>query len=285
MSPNAKSALRRAGVIGWPIGHSRSPLIHGHWLDLHGIAGSYDRYGVPPDRIEAFLAEMEADGLVGANVTIPHKEAAFRACRHVDDVAAALEAANTLWLEDGVLHGANTDAYGFLANLDHSTPGWDDTPQAAIVLGAGGAARAIVWALMDRGFNPVRIVNRTIEKAFSLAAHFGSKTSAHAWRDLPGLMADASVLVNTTSLGMEGHPPLAIDLTGLPERALVTDIVYVPLETNLLAAARVRGHRTVDGLGMLLHQAVPGFARWFGVTPEVTPRLRQIILDDLSEAK
>ncbi len=285
MTTDAKTGFRRVGVIGWPIGHSRSPLIHGFWLDKYRIEGAYDRYGVPPEQIAAFLDQFNDHGLVGANVTIPHKQAAFRASHEVDDVAAALAAVNTLWLDDGRLIGANTDAYGFLANLDDETPGWDADPGPAVVLGAGGASRAIVWALLNRGFDPVRIVNRTLDRAFQLADRFGSKTSAHEWRDLVGLLPRARILVNATSLGMTGHPPLSVDLGGMRDDALVTDTIYVPLQTDLLAAARRRGIRTVDGLGMLLHQAVPGFARWFGVTPQVTPEIRQVILDNLSEAK
>lgn len=284
MTDDVKSGFRRAGVIGWPIGHSRSPLIHGFWLDAYRIDGAYDRYGVPPERIDGFLATLADHGLIGANVTIPHKEAAFRASADVDDAAAALRAVNTLWLEDGRLIGANTDAYGFLANLDQNAPGWDRNPGPAIVLGAGGAARAIVWALLDRGFAPVLIVNRTHERACRLADYFGSKTVARAWRDLAASLAGARLLVNTTSLGMTGYPPLQIDLGALPGDALVSDIIYAPLKTGLIAEAEARGLPTVDGLGMLLHQAVPGFARWFGVRPEVTAELRHMIVEDLTGA-
>ncbi|PLX38191.1 MAG: shikimate dehydrogenase [Hyphomicrobiales bacterium] len=278
------SDFQRAGVIGWPVAHSRSPMIHGYWLKQYGIAGSYDRYPVEADRIDAFLADLAGAGLVGANVTIPHKEAAFRAAAEVDPVAAALGAVNTLWLEDGKLCGANTDAYGFLANLDAEAPGWDEVPGPAVVLGAGGAARAIVWALKERGFAPVHVVNRTVSRAAELVAAFGSPLEAHGWDALGTLLGDAVLVVNTTSLGMAGNPPLEIDLSHLPDTALVTDIVYVPLETPLLAAAKARGLGTVDGLGMLLHQAVPGFERWFGVRPDVTPALRQLVVDDLEVA-
>jgi len=281
---NPKMDFRRAGVVGWPIGHSRSPIIHGYWIARHGINGAYDRYGVPPEQIAAFFGRFEDHGLVGCNVTIPHKEAAFHACAEVDEVAAALKVVNTIWLEDGRLMGANTDAHGFLANLDQQAPGWDRDPGPALVLGAGGAARAVIWALLSRGFAPVHIVNRTVEKAENLKAFFGTETKAHGWHEIAGLLADARVVVNTTSLGMTGNPPLDIDLSALPETALVTDIVYVPLETGLLAAARARGLATVDGLGMLLHQAVPGFEKWFGVRPVVTEDLRQAVLNDLAGA-
>ena len=270
----------RAFIVGWPIGQSRSPLIHGHWLKLHGLPGSYERIAVPPEEIEGFLERLPAAGFVGGNVTVPHKEVAFRIASEKDDVALAIGAVNTLWIDGGQLCATNTDGPGFLANLDDRAPGWDANPGVAVVLGAGGAARAVVWGLMRRGF-AVRIVNRTLARAEDLAARFGRGSSAHGFDDLPRLLAEADVLVNTTSLGMAGKDDLTLDLTPLRPDALVTDIVYVPLITPLLAAAAARGHRTVDGLGMLLHQAGGGFERWFGLRPTVTEALRALVLADI----
>ncbi|ODN72131.1 shikimate dehydrogenase [Methylobrevis pamukkalensis] len=274
----------RAGVVGWPVAHSRSPLIHGHWLARHGIDGRYDRIPVAPDAIGTFLAGLKASGLRGANVTIPHKEAAFLAAEVADPVASFLRAANTLWLEDGRLHAANTDVHGFLANLDDRAPGWDAAGGAALVLGAGGAARAIVYGLARRGFAPIRLVNRTRDRAEAIAGLFPGKVTVHGWDEVSQLVGEARLVVNTTSLGMKGEPPLDIDFSGARADLLVTDAVYVPLDTPLILAARAQGLATVDGLGMLLHQAVPGFERWFGVRPEVTPELREMILADLGAA-
>src|SRR5690606_36492519 len=209
------------------------------------------------------------------------KEVAFAAVDHADAVATALGAVNTIWLEDGRRLGSNTDAEGFVANLDQREPGFDAHPGAAIVLGAGGAARAVIWALKVRGFAPIHVVNRTRDLAEALADRFGADIRPAAWDELPRLLPEATILVNTTSLGMEGQPPLEIDLVPAQDGLFVTDIVYIPLETPLLKAARLRGLRTVDGLGMLLHQAVPGFERWFGVRPIVTPELRRLILADM----
>ncbi|WP_029351744.1 shikimate dehydrogenase [Bosea sp. 117] len=271
----------RACVIGHPISHSRSPLIHGHWLAEHGIDGSYGREDVPPEAIEGFLANFAASGYVGCNVTVPHKEAAFRAAE-CDEVAGALGAANTLWLEGGRLMASNTDVYGFLANLDAGEPEWARALGEAVVLGAGGAARGIVHGLLSRGVDRVAVVNRSFDRAEALRARFGPKVVPVQWRDLPGRLAGARLLVNTTSLGMKGQPPLDLDLSPLSPDAVVTDIVYVPLETPLLRAAKARGLATIDGLGMLLHQAVPGFERWFGVRPRVTPELRALVIADLA---
>ena len=270
----------RAFIVGWPVAQSRSPLIHGHWLKLHGLRGSYERIAVPPEEIESFLRDLPGSGLVGGNVTVPHKEVAFRIASEKDEVALATGAVNTLWIADGKLCATNTDAPGFLANLDDRARGWDANPGVAVVLGAGGGARAVVWGLLSRGF-AVRVVNRTVARAEDLAARFGPRVSAHGFDDLPKLLADAALLVNTTSLGMAGKGDLDIDLAPLPADALVTDIVYVPLVTPLLATAEARGLRTVDGLGMLLHQAGGGFERWFGVRPTVTEDLRALILADI----
>ncbi|OCC06077.1 shikimate dehydrogenase [Labrys sp. WJW] len=276
--------MKRAFVVGYPISHSRSPLIHGFWLKELGIQGSYERIAVEPTAFETFVATLVEQGFAGGNVTVPHKEAAFRLASVDDPVARDLEAVNTLWYEDGVLKGMNTDVAGFLANLDQEAPGWSDGMKQAVVLGAGGASRAILYGLLQRGAEQILLVNRTLERAEALARHFGSKVTALAWDQAETALAGADLLVNTTSLGMKGQPPLDLDLSRLPKSALVTDIVYVPLETPLLAAARQARLATVDGLGMLLHQAVPGFERWFGARPEVTPQLRALVLADI-EAK
>lgn len=277
------SPAPRAFVVGWPISQSRSPLIHGHWLRQLGLDGSYQRIAVPPEQIETFLRELPRSGFVGGNVTVPHKEVAFRIATEKDAVALATGAVNTLWITAGKLCATNTDVPGFLANLDDRAAGWDANPDVAVVLGAGGAARAVVWGLICRGYT-VRVVNRTLERAEDLARRFAAATTAHGFDELPHLLADASLLVNTTSLGMSGKGDLAIDLSPLPARALVTDVVYVPLETPLLAAARARGLATVDGLGMLLHQAVAGFEHWFGARPSVDEDLRALVLADIGRS-
>lgn len=273
---------RRAAITGFPVAHSRSPLVHGHWLAEHGIDGSYEKVAVSPDTAPAFYRDFRESGLVGCNVTVPNKEAAAAACDELDEAARAMGAANTLWLDDtGRLIGANTDGPGFLGNLDQSLPGWDRGLSHAVVLGAGGAARAVIWALLSRGVKTVAIVNRTYQKAEELQGRFGPDSVAHHWGELDDLLGKTGLLVNTTSLGMSGQPPLDTDLQSLPASAIVADLVYVPLETPLLARARARGNPVVDGLGMLLHQAVPGFERWFGVRPSVTDELRALVLADL----
>jgi shikimate dehydrogenase len=274
---------RRACVIGHPVAHSRSPLIHRHWLKTYRIDGDYLREDVPPEKFQDFIANLAARGYVGANVTVPNKEAAFRALARTEPVAAALGAANTIWLEQGSLAGTNTDVYGFLAHIDEVLRGWDVEAEQAVVLGAGGAARAIVYALLQRDFRRVIVVNRTLERARSVCAEFGARTIAASFAELPEWLQDADILVNTTTLGMTGQPPLEIDLAPMQKGAIVYDIVYAPLETPLLAAARARGLRVVDGLGMLLHQAVPGFEKWFGVRPVVTSELRELVLMDLGQ--
>jgi shikimate dehydrogenase len=273
-----------ACVIGWPVKHSRSPVIHRYWLSELGLPGDYVIQPVEPERIERFLAEFAASGYVGANVTVPHKEAAFAAVDEMDAGARAIRAVNTLWLEGGRLIGSNTDGFGFLANLDQAAPGWAKPGEAAIVLGAGGAARAVIWALAERGLAPIHVVNRTLSRAEALAARFGPSVRPAGWEALPRLLPEATVLVNTTTLGMAGQPPLVVDLAAMKGNALVTDIVYLPLETPLLAMAKRAGLKTVDGLGMLLHQAVPGFERWFGKRPAVTPELRAAVLATMDGA-
>ena len=271
----------RAFVIGHPIAHSRSPLLHGHWLATLGIAGSYERIDVAPEALDGFLSGMKHAGFAGGNITVPHKQAALAHIRHVDAAARAIGAVNTVWLENGALAGGNTDAEGFAANLADHAPDWRGRTEIALVLGAGGAARAVVYAWTQRGIK-VLAVNRTLAHAQKLAADFGPLVVAHGWEALPLLLARADLLVNTTTLGMAGKPPLEIDLSKLKRSALVCDIVYVPLQTRLLADALALGHGTIDGLGMLLHQAVPGFARWFGVRPTVTPGLRALLEADIA---
>jgi len=267
----------RAGVAGWPVTHSRSPTIHRYWLKEFGLPGSYERFAVRPGEFGAFANEIGQDGLVGANVTAPHKEAAYRFCDQRTPVAEALGAVNTLWRQDGLLWGDNTDVAGFLANVDESAPSWAARAKLAVVVGAGGAARAVVYALKSRGFERILVVNRTQSRAEALAAHFGVPAEAAPWAGLGAELKTADLLVNTSSLGMAGQPSLAVDLSPLPDRAVVADIVYVPLRTPLIEAASARGLRAVDGLGMLLHQAAPGFARWFGAQPTVTPALRALV--------
>ena len=263
-----------ACVIGWPVKHSRSPVIHRYWLSELGLDGDYVIQPVEPQRIAGFFAGFQSSGFVGCNVTVPHKEAAFAAVARREPAAEETGALNTIWIEDGRLVGTNTDPEGFLANLDEEAPGWDGTAGPAVVLGAGGAARAIVWALVRRGFAPVTVVNRTRERAAALAGRFGAPVAAAGWDSLPRLLGEARVLVNTTTLGMHGQPALAIDVARLPPDAVVSDLVYVPMETPLMTAAAACGLRAVGGLGMLLHQAVPGFAQWFGRRPAVTAELR-----------
>ena len=267
-----------ACVVGWPVKHSRSPVIHRFWLKELGIDGDYVLNPVEPDGIGAFFAGLADSGFVGCNVTVPHKEAAFAAVTRRETAAEETGALNTVWLDGRTLVGTNTDPAGFLANLDADAPGWDAKGGPGVVLGAGGAARAIVWALLSRGIAPVHVVNRTPQRAKAIAARLGRYVHPAVRADLPGLLPSAAVLVNTTTLGMHGQPPLSLDVSLLPPNSVVNDLVYVPLETPLVTTARAAGHRAVGGLGMLLHQAVPGFEHWFGQRPEVTPALRAAVL-------
>ena len=275
--------MKRACVIGFPVAHSRSPLIHGYWLREHKIDGDYIRHEVKPEEVDQFLKNFSKQNFVGCNVTLPHKEAAASNVSHATPVVRALGVANTLWLQDGKLHGDNTDVAGFLAHLDDSIPGWDKKMKHAVVLGAGGAARSIVYGLNERGVEKITIVNRSRERAEQLTKEIKIESNIASFDQIESLISSADLLVNTTSLGMKGQPPLEIDLKNLKKSAAVCDIVYVPLETDLLRQARARGHAVVDGLGMLLHQAVPGFERWFGVRPAVTKELRALIVDDLTK--
>ncbi|MFN4311582.1 MAG: shikimate dehydrogenase [Ferrovibrio sp.] len=275
--------IPRAGVIGWPVAHSRSPKLHGFWLQQYGLAGRYDKLPVPPEDLAAFIADLPKEpGFRGVNVTIPHKVAVLPMMDAVDAVARRIGAVNTVVVQpDGSLHGSNTDAFGFLESLKADAPaGWRPDAGPALVLGAGGASRAIVVALLDAGVSDLRIANRSIEKAEALAVEFGHAVRPVAWDERAEAVAGINLLVNTTSLGMSGQPPLEIALDDLPASALVNDIVYSPLVTDLLARAKARGNAAVDGLGMLLHQGRPGFAAWFGVAPAVTPELRAAVLAD-----
>ena len=269
-----------ACLIGWPAAHSRSPLIHHYWLRTLGIEGGYVIEAVPPDEFKDFIFRLSPRGFVGANITIPHKERALSLSKP-DERARAVGAANTLWFADGELRSTNTDVEGFINNLDASASGWDGCEEA-LVLGAGGASRAVVFGLLDRGIKRVHLVNRTMERARALADQFGASVLPVAWDALGDILPRTGLLVNTTSLGMKGQPPLELDVGRLPSHAVVADLVYVPLDTPLLAAARAHGLKTADGLGMLLHQAVRGFELWFGRRPEVTPELRALVEADLT---
>ncbi len=274
---------RLAGLVGWPIEHSRSPRLHGFWLQQYGIDGAYLPLAVRPEDFDQALSALPKLGFRGANVTVPHKEAAYRICAEVDDYARRIGAVNTIVIDGaGQLHGSNTDAYGFIENLRAGAATWSSDGGPAVVLGAGGAARAVVVALLDAGVPELRLLNRSRARAERLAeAMADDRIRVADWADRHTYLGGAALLVNTTSLGMEGQPLLDLVLDDLPATAVVNDIVYSPLETPLLAAAARRGNPVVDGLGMLLHQARPGFAAWFGVDPEVTPALRHHVLEDL----
>jgi shikimate dehydrogenase len=273
----------RACLIGWPAAHSRSPIIHKHWLKSFGVDGDYRIEAVKPEDFAAFVASLGERGYVGANVTLPHKEQALKVA-DADARARAVGAANTLWFDGGKLRATNTDVEGFVDNLDEASPGWDKATDEALVLGAGGAARAIVFGLVERGIKTIHLVNRTLPRAEELARQFGAGVKPAAWDQIATLLPRATLLVNTTSLGMKDQPPLDIELNVLPASATVVEAVYIPLDTPLLVAARKRGLKTADGLGMLLHQAVRGFSLWFGKRPTVTPELRVLVEVDLTKA-
>lgn len=272
----------RAFVAGHPIGHSRSPMIHGHWLAELGIDGTYEALDIAPANIGSFFAGLPASGWAGGNVTIPHKEVAFAAISSHDAAATAIGAVNTLWREKGQFVGGNTDAYGFAANLDDDVSGWRDGGRA-LVIGAGGASRAILFALLQAGFDHIDLVNRTVARAQALAERFGDAIRPAPLDRLDTLAPHADLIINTSALGMTGQPDIDLDFSSVRDDAIAADIVYVPLRTPFLARAQARGLRSADGLGMLLHQAVPGFERWFGVRPTVTDTLRRIIVEDLGE--
>ncbi len=273
---------RLACLIGWPAAHSRSPLIHHYWLRTLGIEGGYLIEAVPPEGFADFVLRLSLRGFVGANVTLPHKERAL-ALSAPDARALAVGAANTLWYEDGELRSTNTDVEGFINNLDACARGWD-TAEEALVLGAGGSSRAVVFGLIERGIKRVHLANRTAARAQALADQFGASVHPISWEAIDEVLPRAGLLVNTTSLGMHGQRALEVEVGRLPSHAVVADLVYVPLQTPLLAAAQARGLKTADGLGMLLHQAVRGFELWFGQRPQVTSELRALVEADLTKA-
>ena len=271
----------KACVIGWPISHSRSPLIHGHWLERYRIDGSYTRQPVEPSSLDSFLNGLSAAGYAGCNITIPHKERAFDLVVAADETTERLRAVNTVFLRDGKRYGTNTDGEGFINNLQQSAPGHSLRNSRVVVLGAGGAALAVVNAILEQGASEVAVANRTLEKAEILRQRFGSRVVPLDWSKAADQLTECSLLVNATSLGMKGQPEIVLDLSRLDPAAVVSDIVYVPLRTRLLADAAERGNTIVEGLGMLLHQAVRGFSLWFGPTPEVTPELHALIARDI----
>jgi shikimate dehydrogenase len=274
------TAVPRACIMGHPVAQSRSPMLHGYWLNKLNIEGAYERADVPPENFPAFFRDLPGQGFVGGNITKPHKEVAFRLVDRREGAAETIGAVNTVWFENGALVGGNTDYLGYLAHADDRAPGWDAAGGLAVVLGAGGAARAVVYGLRERGLD-IALINRTRPRAEELAKHFAPHVRVYDFAELPRLMRGAVLLTNTSALGALGQPPLEIDLAPLKDTAVVYDINYVPLETDLIKAAAARGLRTVDGLGMLLHQAVPAFAKWFGVVPNVTAELRALLEADI----
>lgn len=289
-----KPEYHKACVIGWPITHSRSPLIHGYWLEHYNIAGSYTIQAVRPENLETFLKEdLKKLGYVGCNVTVPHKESAYSLTEQLDEMAEAVQAVNTLWFEGDILCGSNTDIYGFMTHLNESAPDWNKLGLPIAVLGAGGAARAVVFGLLQAGVNEIRLLNRTRSRAEELANFLNIQSASghtqscdlqvYDWEERDSAIKGCGLLVNTTSLGMAGGVRLGIDLNRLHDSCVVADIVYVPLVTDLLKQAKSMGYKTVDGLGMLLHQAVPGFEIWFSKKPQVSKKLYQKIIDDLEK--
>ncbi len=280
--PYLTGRARLAGIMGWPVGHSLSPRLHGHWLRRHGIDGAYVPLAVPPERLAEALRALPALGFRGCNLTIPHKEAALALIDRATPLARRIGAVNTVVVEtDGALAGDNSDGFGLLAGLAAGCPGWRAEAGPAVLLGAGGAARAVAVALLDAGAPEVRLLNRTPDRAQKLAAELDGPVAAVPWAERAAALDGAAALVNTTSLGMAGQPPLVLSLDALARTALVADVVYTPLITPLLAVARAHGHPVVDGLGMLLHQARPGFHAWFGVEPVVDQELRAAVLAGL----
>lgn len=271
----------KAGVLGWPIEQSKSPLIHGHWLKKHSINGSYEKRAVAPEKLSTELEILRSNGWAGVNVTVPHKEAIFELADQITDRAFMIGAANTLTFKDDKILADNTDGEGFLNNLLQWAPNWNVGSGPALVIGAGGAARAILYTLITAGVPEVFLVNRTRARAENLANHFGRKVTVANWNDAREISTHVATVINTTSLGMLGQEPLDFSCEGLRTDTLVTDIVYNPLETELLRSAKANGNPTVDGLGMLLHQAVPGFENWFDIRPSVDADLRTLILDAL----
>lgn len=277
----------KAFVTGYPIHHSRSPQIHRYWLDLYKIAGSYEPVETTPQDFPLFIHSLKERGFSGGNVTLPHKGQAYALAEKCDEVASHIGAVNTLWFEDGILHGSNTDAYGFACNLDDFAPDWEK--ETALVIGAGGASRAVLFALKERGYQQIILVNRTRARADDVAHHFGKGIVVADWQSVNDHIGRAELIINTTSLGMESHsqgqndnnPEPVINFAAANPDVVVTDIVYIPLMTPFLKQAQKAGLKTVDGIGMLLHQAVPGFERWFGIKPQVTGALRSQILTSM----
>jgi shikimate dehydrogenase len=269
--------------MGWPAKQSRSPKLHGYWIKRYNIDGDYRVAEIPPEEFPAFVQSLAKNGFVGGNVTMPHKDVAF-ALSEPDERARAVGAANTLWIDNGKLRATNTDVEGFIGALDVNAPGWDRSTDTAIVLGAGGASRAVICGLIERGIKTIHVVNRTAAKAAAAKERFGSAVHPATWEDVPRLLSGAKLLINACSLGMKGQPDLKIDLSPMAKDAVVADIVYVPLKTKLLEAAQQRGFKTSDGLDMLLYQAVRGFTLWFGKKPEVTKELRDMLAADVMKS-
>lgn len=277
------SAFALAGVMGWPVEHSRSPLIHNYWLEKYHLAGSYVKLAVKPGTLAVALPGLAALGFRGCNITIPHKVDALKLVQVLDANAARVGAVNTVVVQpDGQLKGMNTDGFGYIQSLLDVKPDWRADAEPITVLGAGGAARAVVLALSDHGAKDIRLLNRSPDKAQALANEFGAPITALPWEQRHDALADCALLVNTTSLGMLGAAALDLNLAKLPLTALVSDIIYVPLQTPLLAQASARGNLTVNGLGMLLNQARPAFEAWFGVLPDITPELRALVENTLA---
>lgn len=273
-----------AGVMGWPVAHSRSPIIHNYWIRQYGLKGAYGLFAVNPNNLEQAIHGLRALGLAGSNITIPHKVDAIKYMDWVAPLAQRVGAINTIVVQpNGALHGFNNDGFGFIESLREAQPTWQANAGPTVILGAGGASRAIVVGLIDAGATEIRILNRSRHKADDLAQEFGHPVTAYDWSERHEALAGAALLVNTTNQGMHGEPALDIELSQLPTSALVSDAVYIPLETPLLTSARLRGNTTVNGLGMLLHQARPAFQAWFGVMPEVTPDLYQTVIDSLKK--
>ncbi|MBT4931834.1 MAG: shikimate dehydrogenase [Rhodospirillaceae bacterium] len=268
--------VRAACVMGWPVEHSRAPIMHGYWISKYGISGDYRKEAIRPEDFPEFVSHLSEHGYVGGNITQPHKEVAL-ALSTPDDRARAIGAANVVWLDDDELRSTNTDGDGFITALDHGSPGWDRNRDVAVVIGAGGASMSVVYVLLERGFKRVHVVNRTLARAEMLRDRFGSAVHPTSWDDLPSVLAEAQFLANSSSLGMVGEPDKDWDLSSLHDDVVVADVVYAPIKTSLLAAAERRGLRTSDGLGMLLHQAGRGFELWFGVHPEVTAEQRALV--------